>query len=61
MEFASLKRVREEAARSLADMAKDILAQDGKAAHAFAIAVRDDGGPVLHAKLTFEIEPRREE
>jgi hypothetical protein len=56
LELSNLKRVQEEAARSLADMARDaVLSPDGQDMHEMAIEVRDDYGPVLQAKLTFEI------
>jgi Domain of unknown function (DUF6894) len=57
MELPSLDAVQEEAARALADMARDEvpLAGNGPARH-MAIEVRDDDGPVLHARFTFEIK-----
>lgn len=59
MEFASLQRVREEAARSLADMARDdVTTFGGKTPHELAIAVRDDDGPVLQVRFLFETAPR---
>ena len=46
-----------EAARSLADMARDSMRRelDG-ALHKMSIEVRDEKGPVLQVRLTFEIE-----
>jgi hypothetical protein len=59
MEFASLQRVQEEAARSLADMARDeVITFDGTTPHELAIAVRDDHGPVLQVRFLFEVAPR---
>ena len=56
MELSTLARVQEEAARSLADMARDTArrAHDGEA-YALAIEVRDDDGPVLQAQFTFNL------
>jgi hypothetical protein len=60
LELPSIERVQEEAARSLADMARDAVrtSQDG-ADHCMAIEVRDDNGPVLQVKFTFEIDRHR--
>jgi gamma-glutamylcysteine synthetase len=57
LELPSIERVQEEAARSLADMARDAVrtSRDG-ADHRMAIEVRDDNGPVLEVKFTFEID-----
>ena len=59
LELSSLQAVQEEAARSLADMARDAVRNkfDG-AGHRMAIEVRDDNGPVLQVKFTFEIDRR---
>lgn len=60
LELSNLNRVQEEAARSLADMARDVVVMsDGKAAHDMAIHVRDDDGPVLQVRFTFEIDRLR--
>ena len=59
MELSSLERVQEEAARSLADMARDAVRKNqDRAGHEMAIEVRDDNGPVLQVKFTFEIDRR---
>ncbi|HXH43560.1 MAG TPA: hypothetical protein VNK51_06915 [Bradyrhizobium sp.] len=61
LELSSLRAVQAEAAKSLADMARD-------AVHSFppptgrqkmAIEVRDDLGPLLQVNLTFEVETLR--
>ena len=58
LELSDLKHVQEEAARSLADMARDtVLSPDGQDTHEMAIAVRDENGPVLQVRFTFEIAP----
>ena len=51
---------KEEAARSLADMARDAVrkSQDTMGRQ-MAIEVRDDNGPVLQVKFTFEIDRRK--
>ncbi len=60
MELSGLERVREEAARSLADMARDaIISEDGKTPGELAIDIRDKKGPLFHVKLTFEISKAR--
>lgn len=57
-ELPDTETAQEEAARSLAAMARNVI--QAKAAntlcHAMAIEVRDDSGPVLQAKLTFEMQ-----
>jgi hypothetical protein len=57
VDLPSIERVQEEAAYSLADMARDAVrrhANDG-GAHQMAIEVRDDDGPVLQARFTFDV------
>ena len=52
-----MEAVQEEAARSLADMARDASRRPHNGAgHQMAVEVRDDTGPVLQAKFTFQIE-----
>ena len=57
LELPSIERVQEEAARSLADVVRDAVRKnhDG-AGRQRAIEVRDDSGPVLQVKFTFEID-----
>jgi hypothetical protein len=60
MELSSLQAVQEEAARTLADMARDsVRSQHDGAGHQMAIEVRDENGPLLQLKFTFEIERRK--
>jgi len=59
LELSSLAKVQEEAARSLADMARDSVRSLGGGSHQLSIEVRDDSGPVLHLKFTFAVERRR--
>nr|WP_028345992.1 hypothetical protein [Bradyrhizobium murdochi] len=61
LELPSIERVQEEAARSLADMARDAVRKnrDGPG-HQIAIEVRDNHGPVLQVKFTFEIDRHRD-
>jgi hypothetical protein len=57
LELPSIVRVQEEAARSLADLAKDVATratQDGKA-HRMGIEVRDETGPVMQVRFTFDV------
>ena len=57
LELSTMEAVQEEAARSLADMARDASWRPHNGAgHRMAIEVRDDTGPVLQAKFTFQIE-----
>jgi uncharacterized protein YfcZ (UPF0381/DUF406 family) len=58
LELSTIEKVQEEAARSLADMARDAIRARG-VAHEIAIEVRDDSGPVLQAKFTFEVDRRK--
>ena len=61
IEFSSLAKVQEEAAQSLADMARDTLRRvhNGKA-HEMAIEVRDEDGPVMQVRFTFDINHTRQ-
>jgi len=57
LELSTTEAVQEEAARSLADMARDASRRPHNGAgHQMAVEVRDDTGPVLQAKFTFQIE-----
>ncbi|MEY9161844.1 DUF6894 family protein [Bradyrhizobium japonicum] len=60
LEFSTIEKVQEEAARSLADMARDAVRTPGDGGHQMSIEVRDDGGPVLQLKFTFEVARRRQ-
>ena len=57
MELRDIQAVQEEAARSLADMARDEVRRHAPVKkHRMAIEVRDDSGrPVLQVKFTFEV------
>lgn len=57
MELTGIERVQEEAARSLADMARDHTLQHAGngASHDLAIEVRDSSGPVLTASFAFQV------
>lgn len=55
VELSTLEEVQEEAARTLADMMRDAVRQDLEdVGYPVAIEVRDDEGPVLQLKFTFE-------
>nr|WP_108513800.1 hypothetical protein [Bradyrhizobium algeriense] len=61
MELHTIGVVQEEAARTLADMARDAIRgrrTDG-AGHMMSIEVRDDAGPVMQVKFTFEVHQQR--
>jgi hypothetical protein len=57
-EFSTIDDVQEEAARSLADMARDsTLTRGGHGlARRLAIQVRDEDGPVLKVQFIFDID-----
>jgi len=61
LELSSLERVQEEAARSLADLARDNVrrALDG-GGDSVAIDVRDDDGPLLQLKFTLDVRRLRQ-
>ena len=52
VEFPDLEAVKIEAARSLAEIARDVL--PGSVKRNLAVEVRDEHGPVLRAIMTFE-------
>jgi hypothetical protein len=58
LECRSIERVQEEAARSLADLARDAALTHGRngTGHRMSIRVRDRNGPVLTAQFVFEID-----
>jgi hypothetical protein len=60
LELPTIESVQEEAARSLADMARDAVQShcDGTK-RPMAIEVRNDSGPVLQARFTFEVGRQR--
>lgn len=59
MDCPDLQAVQTEAARALADMARDAVhSATGAPAHHMSIDVRDDDGPVMQVKFTFEIHKR---
>jgi hypothetical protein len=62
LEMATLQTVQIEAARSLVDMAKHAIWTKAEAVlgHRMAIEVRDENGPVLQAKFTFELERHKQ-
>jgi hypothetical protein len=57
MELRDIKAAREEAARSLGDMARDAFSRSSRNTftHDMAIEVRDAAGPVLQVKLSLAI------
>jgi hypothetical protein len=57
LELKDLRAVQAEAAKSLADMAREALdSTTTMASHYMAIEVRADTGPVMQVKFTFEVE-----
>ncbi|MCC8983347.1 DUF6894 family protein [Bradyrhizobium acaciae] len=62
LELTTFKRAQEEAARSLADMVRDAATiYDGKVSQEMAVEVRDDFGPVLLVRFTFEFDRLRKQ
>jgi hypothetical protein len=60
MELATIEAVQEDAARALADMARDAVRKNNDGAgRQIAIDVRDDEGPVLQVTFTFAIDRHR--
>jgi hypothetical protein len=56
MELRDLAAVQEEAARALAGLSWDAVRNfTGTQSHRMAIEVRDDAGPVMQVKFSFEI------
>jgi hypothetical protein len=57
VELPTIEAVQEEAARSLADVARDAVhnAHKNGAGHQMSIEVRDEQGAVLQAKFTFDL------
>lgn len=61
MELSNTARVQEEAARSVADMARDLIMTDnGTVPREMAIGVRDDAGPLLDVRLSFKVTRLRD-
>ena len=58
LELSTLKAVQAEAARSLVEMAQHTVwtSAETMLGHQMAIEVRDENGPVLQAKFTFELK-----
>ena len=52
LEFSNLDAVKVEAARALAELARDVI--PGSLKRKLAVEVRDEEGPVLRATLIFE-------
>lgn len=52
VEYPDLEAVKIEAARSLAELARDVI--PGSLQRKLAVEVRDESGPVLRALMTFE-------
>ena len=61
IELPDIESVQEEAARSLVDMAKSVVSDNSDSSrwHRMVVEVRDDSGPVLQAKFTFEMDQTR--
>jgi hypothetical protein len=61
LELSTLKAVQAEAARSLVEMAQHAVwtSAETMLGHQIAIEVRDENGPVLEAKFTFELKQHK--
>jgi hypothetical protein len=58
VELPSLEIVKRDAARALAEIARDVL--PGAVVRSLIVEVRDDAGPILKAMLRFEVVHARE-
>ena len=57
LELSGLRAVQAEAAKALADMARDAVhSSDGLTKRHMAIEVRDESGPVMQVRFNFEVE-----
>jgi Domain of unknown function (DUF6894) len=55
----TMRAVQEEAARALSGIAYDAMRLDGGERQHMAIEVRDEHGPVMEVKFSFEIAPKQ--
>jgi hypothetical protein len=60
LELPDIEAAQQEAALSLADMARDAV-RISRNAHLIQIEVRDDNGPVLQAKFVFAIDRKKKQ
>ena len=57
LELSGLRAVQAEAAKALADMARDALhSSEGITKQHMAIEIRDETGPVMQVRFNFEVE-----
>ena len=57
LELSNLRAVQAEAAKALADMARDAVhSSDGLTRRQMAMEVRDESGPVMQVRFNFEVE-----
>ena len=59
LELPDIEAAQEEAALSLADMARHAVRISRRNARLMQIEVRDDNGPILHAKFVFAIDQEK--
>jgi hypothetical protein len=55
-ELRDMRAVQDEAARALSGLVWDAMRSDGVKGHQMIIEVRNSDGPVMEAKLSFEID-----
>lgn len=61
LEFSDLRAVQAEAAKSLADMARDAVhGSPGLSMRRMTVDVRDKVGPVMQVRFNFEVERMRQ-
>lgn len=59
MDLRDMQAVQEVAARSMMDAARDaVLSQSAGSLARMSVEVRDDGGPVMRVRLSFEIKKK---
>jgi len=56
LELSGLPSVEAEAAKALADIARDAVAAEGVSRRNMAIEVRDEFGPVMQVGFSFEVQ-----
>jgi hypothetical protein len=60
MELRTMRAAQEEAARALAGLAYDAMRLEGAQSQQMAIEVRDEHGPVMEVKFSFEIARKKQ-
>ncbi|MBP2434041.1 DUF6894 family protein [Bradyrhizobium elkanii] len=59
LELQSVQAAQAEAAKSLADLARDAIHSTSAKPHDMTIDVRDEAGPIMQVKLVFDLQTKR--